>query len=150
MSAAARRRLGDEVDASAVARQLRNGRTVQSVATGLGIRPGTLRRYLSRAGWGSDGRPLRADTDDRQDEPESDDIAALPGAWVERALCAETDPELFFPEKGGSAREAKAVCDRCTVRAACAEWAVETNQRYGVWGGLTLTERRQVRSRWAS
>ena len=38
--------------------------------------------------------------------------------WQERALCAQTDPEAFFPEKGGSTREAKRVCLTCEVRGA--------------------------------
>src|SRR5699024_7354047 len=38
-------------------------------------------------------------------------------SWQERALCAQTDPEAFFPEKGGSTREAKKVCVSCEVRA---------------------------------
>ncbi|QRN80660.1 MAG: WhiB family transcriptional regulator, partial [Nocardiopsis sp. BM-2018] len=41
--------------------------------------------------------------------------------WQERALCAQTDPEAFFPEKGGSTREAKKVCQSCEVRAECLE-----------------------------
>jgi WhiB family transcriptional regulator, redox-sensing transcriptional regulator len=42
-------------------------------------------------------------------------------SWQERALCAQTDPEAFFPEKGGSTREAKRVCLSCEVRAECLE-----------------------------
>ena len=44
--------------------------------------------------------------------------------WHERALCAQTDPEAFFPEKGGSTREAKRVCMACEVRAECLEYAL--------------------------
>ena len=44
--------------------------------------------------------------------------------WQERALCAQTDPEAFFPEKGGSTREAKKVCLSCDVRAECLEYAL--------------------------
>ena len=40
-------------------------------------------------------------------------------SWQERALCAQTDPEAFFPEKGGSTREAKKVCLTCDVRGDC-------------------------------
>ena len=43
--------------------------------------------------------------------------------WQDRALCAQTDPEAFFPEKGGSTREAKRVCRSCEVRAECLEYA---------------------------
>ena len=44
-------------------------------------------------------------------------------SWQERALCAQTDPEAFFPEKGGSTREAKKVCLSCEVRGECLEYA---------------------------
>lgn len=143
-----RRRLGEQVDADAVARQLRNGRTVKSVAAGLDIRPNTLRRYLSRAGWGSDGRRLRPEDDDHEDEPEQDDIAAdaalPPDAVTEQALCAQVDAETFFPEKGGSTAAAKAICRRCAVRLPCAEWAIATRQLHGVWGGLSPGQRRDI------
>jgi WhiB family redox-sensing transcriptional regulator len=66
-------------------------------------------------------------------------------AWQESALCAQTDPELFFPEKGGSVREAKKVCMACPVRAECLEWALDTGERYGIWGGLSERERRKVK-----
>ncbi len=57
--------------------------------------------------------------------------------WQERALCAQTDPEAFFPEKGGSTREAKKVCTGCEVRAECLEYALEHDERFGIWGGLS-------------
>lgn len=66
-------------------------------------------------------------------------------AWQDRALCAETDPELFFPEKGGSTREAKQVCRSCEVWAQCLEYALATDQRFGLWGGLSERERRQLK-----
>ena len=46
-------------------------------------------------------------------------------SWQERALCAQTDPEAFFPEKGGSTREAKRVCLSCEVRQECLEYALD-------------------------
>lgn len=61
--------------------------------------------------------------------------------WRLSALCAQTDPELFFPEKGGSTRQAKAVCSRCEVRTACLDYALTTGQRDGVWGGLSTRQR---------
>jgi WhiB family redox-sensing transcriptional regulator len=64
--------------------------------------------------------------------------------WQDRALCAETDPEAFFPEKGGSTREAKKVCRFCEVRAECLEYALENGERYGIWGGLSERERRRI------
>ncbi|WP_231839643.1 MULTISPECIES: WhiB family transcriptional regulator [Blastococcus] len=61
------------------------------------------------------------------------------------ALCAETDPEAFFPDKGGSTRDAKRVCAGCPVRAECLEYALASDERFGIWGGLSERERRRVR-----
>lgn len=61
--------------------------------------------------------------------------------WQERALCAQTDPESFFPEKGGSTREAKKVCLACEVRSECLEYALANDERFGIWGGLSERER---------
>ncbi len=65
--------------------------------------------------------------------------------WQERALCAQTDPEAFFPEKGGSTREAKRVCLTCDVRGECLEYALSNDERFGIWGGLSERERRKVK-----
>ncbi|WP_416380828.1 WhiB family transcriptional regulator [Georgenia sp. H159] len=67
--------------------------------------------------------------------------------WQERALCAQTDPEAFFPEKGGSTREAKRVCTVCEVRAECLEYALANDERFGIWGGLSERERRKLKRR---
>jgi WhiB family redox-sensing transcriptional regulator len=66
-------------------------------------------------------------------------------SWQDRALCAETDPESFFPEKGGSTREAKRVCLGCEVRAECLEYALAHDERFGIWGGMSERERRRLR-----
>ncbi|CAK7288607.1 WhiB family transcriptional regulator [Streptomyces misionensis] len=63
------------------------------------------------------------------------------------ALCAQTDPDSFFPEGVGAqvstaVQRAKKVCGRCPVRAACLSWALETQQPAGVWGGMSVKERR--------
>jgi WhiB family redox-sensing transcriptional regulator len=67
--------------------------------------------------------------------------------WQERALCAQTDPEAFFPEKGGSTREAKRVCLTCDVRNECLEYALGHDERFGIWGGLSERERRKLKKR---
>jgi WhiB family transcriptional regulator, redox-sensing transcriptional regulator len=66
-------------------------------------------------------------------------------SWQDRALCAQTDPEAFFPEKGGSTREAKRVCRSCEVRAECLEYALGHDERFGIWGGLSERERRRLK-----
>jgi WhiB family redox-sensing transcriptional regulator len=63
--------------------------------------------------------------------------------WRDLARCAETDPEVFFPDKGKSTRDAKKVCFACEVRAECLAFALETGQRFGVWGGLSYPQRRR-------
>ena len=68
-------------------------------------------------------------------------------SWQERALCAQTDPEAFFPEKGGSTREAKRVCLSCDVRGECLEYALMHDERFGIWGGLSERERRKLKKR---
>ena len=65
--------------------------------------------------------------------------------WQDRALCAQTDPEAFFPEKGGSTREAKRVCRGCEVRAECLDYALGNDERFGIWGGLSERERRRIK-----
>jgi len=70
-------------------------------------------------------------------------------SWQERALCAQTDPEAFFPEKGGSTREAKRVCLSCDVSSECLEYALAHDERFGIWGGLSERERRRLKRRTA-
>jgi len=68
-------------------------------------------------------------------------------AWQADALCAQTDPESFFPEKGGSTRDAKKICTSCEVRSECLEYALANDERFGIWGGLSERERRKLRRR---
>jgi WhiB family redox-sensing transcriptional regulator len=65
--------------------------------------------------------------------------------WQEQALCAQTDPEAFFPEKGGSTREAKRICIGCEVKGECLEYALGQDERFGIWGGLSERERRRLK-----
>lgn len=81
---------------------------------------------------------LVPDPIDATPEPDEDQ-------WQERALCAQTDPEAFFPEKGGSTREAKRICLGCEVRDACLDYALAHDERFGIWGGLSERERRRLK-----
>ncbi|QIJ60918.1 WhiB family transcriptional regulator [Streptomyces sp. JB150] len=72
--------------------------------------------------------------------------------WRERAECRNEDPDLFFPiGTSGPAlmqtEQAKAVCRRCPVREPCLQWALDTDQSIGVWGGTGETERRALKRR---
>jgi WhiB family redox-sensing transcriptional regulator len=66
-------------------------------------------------------------------------------SWQDKALCAQTDPEAFFPEKGGSTREAKRICVSCEVKQECLEYALMQDERFGIWGGLSERERRRLK-----
>ncbi|MEU8756364.1 WhiB family transcriptional regulator [Streptomyces chartreusis] len=65
--------------------------------------------------------------------------------WREKAACRGCETDLFFPigPKGPGRRqaeEAKAVCGTCSVRRQCADWALDTAQQYGIWGGMDEAE----------
>lgn len=75
------------------------------------------------------------------------------GTWRWAAACRDVDPELFFPvgTTGAAAEEidrAKEVCAGCPVEAACLQYALATNQEFGVWGGHNEKERRILRREW--
>jgi WhiB family redox-sensing transcriptional regulator len=74
--------------------------------------------------------------------------------WTIDALCAEVGPSAFFPKRGGSTADAKAICAQCPVREKCLEWALSCEAgemngadwmaSYGIYGGLSAQERRAV------
>jgi len=73
--------------------------------------------------------------------------------WRDTAACKDSEPNLFFPiGSTGSAVDqieaAKAICVECSVREECLNYALETNQEAGVWGGYAEDERRRLRKRW--
>lgn len=68
-----------------------------------------------------------------------------PPHWMSSALCVQVDTELFFPEHGKPGRDAKRICRRCDVRIDCLNYAIEENIAFGVWGGKSGRERRNLR-----
>jgi WhiB family redox-sensing transcriptional regulator len=70
-----------------------------------------------------------------------------PLPWFEQAACATSDPDAWYPAKGAAVKEAKKVCQRCPVAAPCLEYALATNQAHGIWGGLSVKERRKLARR---
>ena len=65
-------------------------------------------------------------------------------AWYDEALCAQTDAELFFPEKGGSTALGKRVCAQCPVATQCLDCALARGERFDIWGGKSERERRAM------
>lgn len=70
----------------------------------------------------------------------------LPGPWVRDANCKNLAADLFFPERGQSIAEAKAVCRGCAVRQECLDFALDTGEKFGIWGGASERERRRLRA----
>ncbi len=82
-----------------------------------------------------------------------------PPAWSARAACANSRyPDLWFPPIGGPStrsrvdeehlpqvREAVAICEGCDVRAACLQYALENDLRWGIWGATTPGQRKRLR-----
>ena len=68
-----------------------------------------------------------------------------PAPWTTKAACADSNPELFFPERGGSSSEAKHICRRCPVQLDCLEYALRWNIKFGIWGGRGEPERKRLR-----
>jgi len=85
--------------------------------------------------------------------PQSSEGAVIPRefrnnnqeGWQNRANCLGVDPDLFFPERGASTREAKDVCKDCVVREECLEFAFEEREVFGIWGGMSERQRRRIR-----
>jgi len=64
--------------------------------------------------------------------------------WQAHAACLNTGPDLMFPEKGDRSPAPKRICGYCPARRECLEYALENDERHGIWGGLTLRERRRL------
>ena len=82
-------------------------------------------------------------------------LGAADADWRDDALCRNTDPELFFPVgTTGNALvpidHAKHVCGECPSSHGCLDFALDTTQDSGIWGGLTEEERRVIRRRRAA
>lgn len=124
----------DVPDGAALAERIRRGFTMDDLAAEYGCSTSMIYKRIRAAGCAalsySDKSPAYLPPRSRH--------------WVEDALCAQVDPEIFHPEKGGDASPAKRVCMRCPVRRECLEEALATGERFGVRGGLSERERRKL------
>lgn len=104
------------------------GTPLDFIARYLQADPDTVKRWIGMP------RPIL------MPRPSSDD------SWMVEGICNSTDPELWFPEKGKSAKQAIGICRECPVRQKCLEWAISHNETVGVWGGITPDERKRMRT----
>ncbi len=75
----------------------------------------------------------------------ADEATPEPKTWWDFANCLGVEPDLFFPERGASTKEAKEVCRGCVVRENCLEYALDHGEKFGIWGGMSERERRRLR-----
>lgn len=65
--------------------------------------------------------------------------------WRDLAECLNSPYDMFFPEKGQSTKEAKKICSTCMVREECLQWALDNDERFGIWGGTSQQERKRIK-----
>lgn len=73
-----------------------------------------------------------------------------PPAWTSDASCAQSDPAIFFPPKGGRVTAARKICARCPVADLCLEYGLEHDDAYGIYGGMTVQQREQIKRKRAA
>jgi hypothetical protein len=81
----------------------------------------------------------------RADWPMVEPDSAGETAWRKLGNCVGVDSELFFPTRGEDTSEAKRVCATCVVSDKCLAFAVESGEKFGIWGGKSEKERRALR-----
>lgn len=64
--------------------------------------------------------------------------------WVDQAVCRSIDPELWFPEKGGSTHAARRVCVTCPVQRQCLKYSFDIRAEFGIWGGMPASHREKA------
>jgi WhiB family redox-sensing transcriptional regulator len=129
---------------SELAARLRDGLPLKDLAKELGTESRGLVNHLIAAGYTVTGEPEREYRRRVMKEHLASTLRVYSEPWMADAICAQTDPEAFYPEKGGSTAEAKRVCMGCPVRTDCLEYALENNERFGIFGGKSERERRKI------
>lgn len=112
----------------------------------------TLERYLIVQQIYADVLTLTKDDHRESTGTEPNFVSALLNSFSDKrpeyqhsGACNGVDPNLFFPERGASTKEAKAVCRDCVVREDCLDYAIVKGEKFGIWGGLSERERRPIR-----
>jgi len=67
--------------------------------------------------------------------------------WMQRGLCREIPPAVFFPSDGVGVEAARRICANCPVKEPCLEYALAFRIDHGVWGGCSERERRRILKR---
>lgn len=130
---------------TSLAARVRDGEATQrSLAAEYGVALATIQNRFSYAGFASTGESMQQAQARELRTALASAVKVWWQPWMDGAVCAQTDPESFFPEKGCSTREAKRVCLGCDVREQCLEWALANGERFGIFGGTSERERRKI------
>ncbi|WP_207555852.1 WhiB family transcriptional regulator [Intrasporangium flavum] len=135
--------------------RLAAGDRFMTIAQEHGVSTSTVNYYLQQAGLSSTRRALRRErATERVTAKEAGraarrnkvvDIHGTPD-WMHDGACRGTDdPDAFYPKRDRDAGDAVRMCQPCPVRQTCLEWALKHREEFGVWGGLTEDERRELR-----
>jgi WhiB family redox-sensing transcriptional regulator len=125
----------DTPPAAEIIASVRRGTSYDELAAIYGCSVSTLRRRVQESGLIARRRQGAVPALLEDDIP----------AWMADGLCAQTDPEMFFPEAGRTPRGARNVCKECPVAVQCLAYALDRDERFGIWGGMTPTERRRLK-----
>lgn len=127
-----------------LAARVRAGETVDSVAASCGVARVTILNRFCDAGFTPAGEPQQVEARTSLKAYLASVARTWAEPWMDEGICGQTDPEIFFPEKGGSTADAKRICMGCPVRRTCLEWALSNNERFGILGGKSERERRKI------
>ncbi|PWJ23302.1 transcription factor WhiB [Branchiibius hedensis] len=122
---------------------MRDGLPSQEIADAIGVSTSMVHYYAIRHGIDRSRKSTAPTVTAEAAAPDPVQPALCLG-WQADALCTQTDPEIFFPEKGGSTKEAERICRRCPVAAECLDQALANDERFGVWGGVSERTRRRL------
>ncbi len=121
---------------------IRDGLPSQEIADAVGVSTSMVHYYAVRHGIDRSRKPAASQAIEAVVPEAAEPQQSLD--WQADALCRQTDPEIFFPEKGGSTKDAKRICHSCPVAAECLDQALANDERFGIWGGVPERRRRKL------
>jgi len=127
---------------SEVAARIRDGENYRDLAIEFGVERAGLAKMLTSAGYRFQTGERERDVRRREMREHLQRVLRVWfEPWMDEAICAQTDPEAFFPEQGASTADAKKVCSGCPVRERCLQYALRNKERFGIWGAKSERER---------
>lgn len=127
-----------------LAARCRDGELLRDIAVELGVAYTTLSARFSQAGFAATGETIqqmqRRKLRERLEQPERPD-------WMAKGSCLDHHPDLWYSDTGNAMQRAKGICAGCPSRKSCLEWAIETNEQWGIFGGHTRQERVNLKRR---